>query len=121
MTRRALTIIMVGSLGLALGALAGYSYGHRAGRGAMCFETAVNTPDTQGRTLASTLLRRPGARSDYSFWGTDCTISIGFLEEGRLVGGRWRFEPARARLWADSPEGEQLFPAGGRWERPGTL
>jgi hypothetical protein len=115
--------VVVGLLLLAavlLGAAA-FALGHRAGRGAMCFEVAVSSPDASGRTLSSTLLQLPGARSDYSFWGTHCTLSIGFPRNGGMVGWRWRFEPAEGKLWADSEEAEELFPASGRWKLPGTL
>lgn len=101
--------------------VASYSVGHRSGRGAMCFEAAINLPDSRGETLKSKVLQLPESRSDYSFWGTHCTISIGFMDRGALRGGRWRFEPATGRLWADSDEAEELFPASGRWKLPGTL
>ena len=87
----------------------------------MCFEVAVNLPDASGKTLNSSLLRRPGSRSDYSFWGTHCTLSIAFVDGGELRGGRWRFEPDAGKLWADSDEAETLFPASGRWKLPGSL
>lgn len=98
-----------------------YAIGHRAGRGAMCYEVAINLPDANGRSLSSSLLRLPASRSDYSFWGTHCTLSIGFMDRGELRGGRWRFEPEAGRLWADSDEAETLFPASGRWKLPGSL
>ena len=106
---------------LAVGSVMAYQLGRRAGRGAMCYEVAVHVPDASGRTLASTFLIYPEARSDYTVWGTHCTISIGVPRDGRLIGGRWRFEPSSGKLWADSSEAEELFRAQGRWRPHGTL
>jgi len=121
MTRRrvalSIALLIVAGAGVIL-----YSYaaGRRAGRGAMCFEVAIHSRDNLGRSLASELLAQPGARSDYTFWGTQCTVSVGFLRGGQLVGGRWRYDPSRDALWADSAEAEALFPAAGRWQ-PSTV
>lgn len=120
MRRRWLVVGLLLVVAVLLGA-AVFALGHRAGRGAMCLEVAVSSPDASGRTLRSTFLQLPGVRSDYTFWGTHCTLSIGFPRNGAMVGGRWRFEPSEGKLWADSAEAEELFPASGRWKLPGTL
>jgi hypothetical protein len=93
-----------------------YGVAHRKGRAQTCFEVALNLPDVTGRSLASEVLGRSGYSFDYSFWGTDCTISIGFDAEGDRLGGRWRFFPSRGLLFADDVGAEVLFPASGRWQ-----
>lgn len=96
-------------------AAVGYGVGHRRGRGATCFEVAVNTRDPDGRSLRSALLSREGATSDYTFWGTQCTITIVYPASGGRSGGHWRYDVGNARLYADDDEALAVFPASGRW------
>ena len=103
------------TVGLAAALLLAYGVGHRAGRGDACFQTAVHTPDQAGHTLTSLLLSRRGAKADYSFWGTHCTISIGWPNERGLESGRWAYFPNQARLYAADEPAVRVFPASGRW------
>jgi hypothetical protein len=119
MLKRTLNPVLV-SIGLAflLAAALWFSYevGHRAGRGQACFEAAIRTPDERGRTLTGLFLSREGATSDYTFWGTYCTVTVGYYdEEGEWVGGRWRFIPDQMSLYADEGNAAVLFPASGSW------
>ena len=101
-----------------LAALAGYLFGHRAGRGA-CFEVAVHVPDSQGRTLYTEILSRERSTSDYSFWGDFCTLTLGYYNQnGEWVGGRWRYIPTEAKLYADNNGALRLFSASGLWQLP---
>jgi hypothetical protein len=93
-----------------------YGVAHRTGRGATCFDVAVNTRDSAGRSLRSLLLSRDGAKWDYSFWGTDCTISLHVFEGGKNTGGRWRYVVEDATLYADDDEATRIFPAAGKWQ-----
>jgi hypothetical protein len=95
-----------------------YQAGNRAGRGATCFEVAVHTPDQAGQTLNALFLNRPGSKFDYTFWGTHCTISIGWRPDGRadrVEGGRWAYFPGKAKLFAQDDTAGKVFPAEGRW------
>ena len=113
-------LLSIGSaLVLAAALCLSYAVGHRAGRGQACFDAAINTPDRQGQTLAGLVLSRDGATSDYTFWGTYCTVTVGYQDEsGTWVGGRWRFIPSEMSLYADEPGAEALFPASGLWRHP---
>ena len=104
----------------ALCGLSVFSYfsGVRKGRGQACFEVGVSIADQNGESLRSALMSRPGARWEYSFWGNQCTVSIGWEQEGHLVGGRWRFDLPTATLYSETEESEVLFPAAGRWQPP---
>jgi hypothetical protein len=94
--------------------LVAFQVGYRAGRGSLCFEAAIHTADASGRTLASLYLSRPGVRSDYSFWGTHCTLSIGFPTASGMDGGQWAYFPSEAKLYAANEAAERLFPGAGR-------
>jgi hypothetical protein len=114
--RRALSMgVVTGCVVGALVAVGGYLVGHRGGRGAACFEVAVHTPDSAGETLSSLVLSRPGAKAEYSFWSTHCTISIGWRGKSGPEGGRWAYFPRQARLYAGDAGAERVFPAAGRW------
>ena len=96
-----------------------YGLGHRQGRGAACFEVAINTRVQDGRSLRSALLSRPGATSEYSFWGTHCTITVSFPTTRGRDGGHWRYDLERAALYTDDDPAATLLPAGGRWTPQG--
>jgi hypothetical protein len=121
MSERATSLRIAGAVAavaaIAVTAIA-FTYGvaHRAGRGATCFEVAVSTQDTTGRSLRTHLLSRPGAKWDYSFWGGDCTISIYAPDGDGQLGGRWRYVIDEATLYADDPDAVATFPAAGRWQ-----
>ena len=111
-SRLAVALAFTASVGVGL---AGYGVGHRAGRGEACFDVATQVRDAHDRSLSSYLASRPGATTDYTFWGSDCTISIGFPENGVMRGGRWRYVLHDAKLYADDEAAMELFEAGGRW------
>ena len=93
-----------------------YAAGHRAGRGSGCVEVALNTRDALGRSLKSEFMSKLDAQwSDDFFSGQHCTVGIGFVERGRLDGGRWRYALEEAKLYADDENALRLFPASGLW------
>jgi hypothetical protein len=100
---------------LAGAGILGYFVGHRAGRGSACLESALAVRDSEGRTLRTLLLSRASAQSDYTFWGTHCTISIGWSTGASLEGGRWAYVPAEGALFADDESAFRLFPGSGRY------
>jgi hypothetical protein len=91
-----------------------YVIGRRAGRGQSCFEMAVHSVH-RGSSLQAVIMAKPGAKWDYTFWGRDCTISIGWGEGGSAIGGRWRYDIPTATLFADDSGAEAVFPGAGRW------
>jgi len=121
--RRLLVLTLVCAFVGTVGAVGVGSYwaGHRAGRGAACFEIAVRTRDAEGRTLASTFLKRASAQSSYSFWGDACTLSIGFPTDNGVAGGRWAFDLRTGQLFHVDEAGARLFPASGPWLPHGTV
>lgn len=92
-----------------------YAAGHRAGRGSGCVEVAINTVDGMGRSLKSEIMSKSNARWWDDFSGQHCTVGIGFVERGRLDGGRWRYALEEAKLYADDENALRLFPASGLW------
>lgn len=112
--RRA-TLLTSAGVVICLAVVGSYLVGHRAGRGAACFQVAVNTPNQKGESLTSLLLSRPEVASDYTFWGTHCTISIALGSGEAAQGGRWAYFPGQAKLFAADAEADTLFPAAGRW------
>jgi hypothetical protein len=114
--REVVSGVIVGSILVVVALAFTYAVAHRTGRGAACFDVAVNTKDSAGRSLRSLLLSRDGATWDYSFWGSDCTISLYALQGGKSTGGHWRYVVKDARLYADDDEATRIFPAAGRWQ-----
>jgi YD repeat-containing protein len=80
------------------------------------YEVALATPDSHGVSLRTSILTKAGALTDYTFWGTQCTLSIGWTDGGNKLGGRWRYDVPSATLFADDETAEKVFPAAGRWQ-----
>jgi len=112
-----LLLSLVAVLTVALIAVFCYWAGRRVGYGACCYEVAMNTQDSQGRSLSSLFLSKPGAVSDYTCWGTHCSISIGYPSESGIKGGHWVYVPREAKVYANDDDAEKLFPGAGRWLR----
>jgi hypothetical protein len=111
-------IALIGVIALVVVAVAlalTYGVAHRSGRGAACFEVAVNTRDPTGNSLRTLLMSRPGAVWEYTFCGSRCTISI-YVPGGGEDFGHWRYILAEATLYADDANATRIFPAAGRWQ-----
>ncbi len=92
-----------------------YEVAHRSGRGATCFEVATHTKDQSGMSLRTAVMARHGTTWEYSYWGSDCTISVVHSETQESL-GHWRYVVASATLYADDEVAERVFPASGRWQ-----
>jgi hypothetical protein len=105
------------ALGLLLAAVSmvAYAAGQRSGRGKTCYEVALSTPDAHGVSLRTGVMSNAELLTDYTFWGTQCTLSIGWTAGGKRLGGRWRYDVPSATLFADDETAEKVFPAAGRW------
>jgi hypothetical protein len=110
-----LTMIALGGLiaVAALAGLAGMAVGHRMGRGSACLEVALATEGSDGSTLAESVMTRPAATVDYTFWGRDCTLTIAFDDGRERVAGRWRFDMESAQLFAEDDAATRMFPGAG--------
>jgi hypothetical protein len=121
--RRLVAVITLACVAIGvLGSVGVPSYwaGHRAGRGAACFQAATHVRDSDGRTLAATYLGLAGARADYTFWGQACTVSIGIPRQDGWIGGRWVYDTEAGRLFHTDEGGARLFPASGMWPALGA-
>ena len=112
--RRPIGYVVLASVILILAIVGAGAYfaGHRAGKGRACFEVALATSDSSGRSLSDLFVNEPGFQWDYSFWGQDCTLSL--YTPARH--GRWRYDLRSASLFADDDDAVRLFPARGRWQ-----
>src|SRR5262245_3361076 len=104
-------LLSLGAAGvLVLASVFLYMVGHRQGRGAACFEVAVGVRDSRGQSLRTVLLSLPGAVWDYTFWGSDCTMTIHAPTNAGWTGGRWRFNLSSATLYSEDDDAQRVYP-----------